>query len=401
MNVISAAGAPANSEAFYDAGMKSPVGYSDLSKNRLMGKFAHEGTHQFCHMYFRDMGKLPKWFGEGIAECFGSFERKGSKIQLCRLKPFFARSNLYDLQQAIRRGNLPSLETLVVRANDNEFDAMGRLGYSFAWSFCHFLLAFPVQEATSMVVPDGKYAWNLKQYIEKLREKGATAAQAVEAGFSKTKDGTPWDWKKIEAEWKKYILGMKVRLADFAFEELLPEYESLAWKQSTAGKYVAARSNAPEAATQKALDTIDGVFESLMRLFKIPPDKVKAKEPIRLPVLMLFDDRAAFQTAGFSPNEVSGFRGKYLYTFQRELFEIELIMSATDQFLELYVPNPEQLPPWVRWGLSQCMATGEIKDKRWAPCLQKTPMGAHLRRQLAQLLTQGKAQSVADVRPAS
>jgi hypothetical protein len=271
------------------------------------------------------MGKLPKWFGEGIAETFGSFERKGSKIPLCRLKPFIARRNLFTVQQELRRGTPPSLEDFVTRQGDGEFDTLGQLGYAYGWSFCHFLLAFPAQEATSMVVPQGKYSGNLKQFIETLREKGATARQAVQAAFSKTKEGGAWDWKKIEAGWKKYIISMRVRLVEFAFEEMPPELEGIEWERTASRRYVGCRSNLPGETTQRVLDVVDVVYDSLMHLFKIAPDKVRSNfAPCRAPARQRM---LPLPTSGVKPNNplpANGLR-------RRELWEWPPIASGSVQ----------------------------------------------------------------------
>lgn len=95
--------------------------------------------------------------------------------------------------------------------------------YAQAWSFCHFLLAYPDHEDPKAQIPNGKYWTVLSNFIRLMARKGANAGDAIKASFQLK--GKPLDIDALEQEWMDYVMKMENDGTKKAKEEAEAEKE--------------------------------------------------------------------------------------------------------------------------------------------------------------------------------
>jgi len=94
---------------------------------------AHEGTHQFQGLIFKNMWALPAWFIEGLAVYFGD----GSKITRRKVEiNVIPRDRLIGLQEAIENGSYCDLRTLLRIPQP----AFGGFFYGHGWGVIYWCL---------------------------------------------------------------------------------------------------------------------------------------------------------------------------------------------------------------------------------------------------------------------
>lgn len=185
-------GWPAKSEGCYREGVLA--GYWDASLMKPV--FAHEGVHQFLDLV--GGGPYPKWFAEGVADVFANFEVREGKHYFGTKSGPIARSRLPAIRNAVCRGKEHRLAKLF-EIDAKTFFEDGELCYAQAWSFCHFLMAYPAEEDRTRVLPEGRYRANLREFYAKLRA-GTAPAKAWALAFA----GISLD--ELELQWKLYVL---------------------------------------------------------------------------------------------------------------------------------------------------------------------------------------------------
>jgi len=94
----------------------------------------HEGNHMLTHM-INEKFRYPWWIGEGMAEYFGASEwdPEAKKMSVGHLQS--GRLAVLHDQFENPEKRLP-LHSLLTQGSN-----LGAIGYSWAWSFCHFLLS--------------------------------------------------------------------------------------------------------------------------------------------------------------------------------------------------------------------------------------------------------------------
>ncbi|HZL71020.1 MAG TPA: DUF1570 domain-containing protein [Planctomycetota bacterium] len=208
---------PKGSAAYYNR--KQLVGY--YHEVRMYNYFAHEGMHQFTDIALKDIDKAPMWFIEGMAECIGSSEVRKGRLFMCAKNGVIAQENLPDIQVMIGAKQHVKLSRFLTMSPEA---FMGRQGmYAQAWSFCHFLLAYPDHEDPKAQIPNGKYWTVLSNFIRLMARKGANAGDAIKASFQLK--GKPLDIDELEKEWMDYVMKMENDGTKKAKEEAEAEKE--------------------------------------------------------------------------------------------------------------------------------------------------------------------------------
>jgi len=195
-----AGGAPGGSAAYYNG--TRLVGY--LGDPASFCFFAHEGFHQFTDWGLKAIHKAPPWFTEGMADCIGNHVLKDGKLQVCAKDGLIARGRIRVIQAAISKKAhvpLPKLFELDQAA----FMAQAALLYPEAWSWCHFLMAYPNYGDDKAQIPHGKYWKVLQRYIVAISKSGVKPAKALEAALV-DETGKPLDVGVLEKEWQDYVL---------------------------------------------------------------------------------------------------------------------------------------------------------------------------------------------------
>lgn len=137
----------------------------------------HEGTHQFIHLGagYREPDRppatprlaLPLWLNEGLSSYFEAALSTPDLLQSGRPDP----ARLAELQGALRRSKVPSLETLLVKRYGEPFSS---LDYAVAWGLVYALM----QEAPPPWAAGGR-EW-LKDLIDNGRRGWPGASVAVQ-----------------------------------------------------------------------------------------------------------------------------------------------------------------------------------------------------------------------------
>jgi len=101
----------------------------------------HEGNHMLTHMINVRMW-YPSWLGEGMAEYYGASEwdAKAKTMELGRIQSSRLCVLWNQVEEREKKGKdnaWHGLEELI------KSQRIGAIGYSWAWSFCHFLLSSP------------------------------------------------------------------------------------------------------------------------------------------------------------------------------------------------------------------------------------------------------------------
>ena len=155
----------------------------------------HEGNHMLTHM-INEKFWYPWWVGEGMAEYFGasSWDPRTKKMKIGLLQS----GRLAVLKEQFKdEDKRLKLDALL------KTQGMGAIGYSWAWSFCHFMLSTP------------RYQKNFKKFYLALgRAKGIRRVQRGMGATTVTGDELVRVFKKylkvkdidaLQKEWYEYI----------------------------------------------------------------------------------------------------------------------------------------------------------------------------------------------------
>lgn len=195
-----AGGAPGGSAAYYNGSRL--VGY--LGDPATPCFFAHEGFHQFTDWGLKAIHKAPPWFTEGMADCIGNHVVKDGKLFVCAKDGMIARGRISTIRAAIsKKEHLPIPKLLEL--DQAAFMGKASLYYPQAWSWCHFLMAYPNYGDDKAQIPHGKYWKVLQRYIVAISKSGVKPATAQEAAFV-DEAGRPLDLGALEKEWQDYVL---------------------------------------------------------------------------------------------------------------------------------------------------------------------------------------------------
>jgi len=195
-----AGGAPGISAAYYNG--TRLVGYS--GDKAMFCYFAHEGFHQFTDWGLKAIHKAPPWFCEGMADCIGNHVIRDGKFYVCPKDGQIAQGRIRTIQAAIsKNAHLPLAK--LFELDQAGFMAQASLLYPEAWSFCHFLMAYPDYDDPKSQIPHGKYWKVLQRYILAISKSGVKPAKALEAALVDEK-GRALDLDILEKEWRDYVL---------------------------------------------------------------------------------------------------------------------------------------------------------------------------------------------------
>jgi hypothetical protein len=204
-----ASGAPSGSVAHYDLEARKLVGYADAKT--MFNYFAHEGFHQFTDAGLKSLDKSPPWFTEGMAECIGNSVVRDRKLFMGVKDGVIAIENIGIIRAAVNEGKHVSIAKLLAM-DDDAFQKQSDLLYPEAWSFCHFLLAYPEYENPKNQIPNGQYWTVLSNYITFMSKAGTAPEEARKASF--VMKGKAIDLAELEKEWKDYVLKWPVKGED-------------------------------------------------------------------------------------------------------------------------------------------------------------------------------------------
>jgi hypothetical protein len=195
-----AAGSPGGSAAYYNG--TRLVGYAgDKAMNSF---FAHEGFHQFTDWGLKAIHKAPPWFTEGMADCIGNHVVREGKLHVCVQDGLLAQGRIQPIQAAIKKNaHLPLAKLLEL--DQAGFMSKASMLYPQAWSFCHFLMAYPNYGDPKAQIPHGKYWKVLQRYIVAISKSGVKPQAALEAALV-DESGRPLDIAALEKEWREYVL---------------------------------------------------------------------------------------------------------------------------------------------------------------------------------------------------
>jgi len=145
---------------------------------------AHELTHAYQHALFGEQGRLPPWLLEGMAVCCEGI--RPTKDSARFIKPLYARLALVRVETE-RKQDMP-LRTLF------ETSDLKSRHYAYAGAFIYFLLKRPACK---------------KGLIACL--KAAKKAPVKTDDFLKAiKDGTGWDSKRLQKEFRHFVLRLHI-----------------------------------------------------------------------------------------------------------------------------------------------------------------------------------------------
>ncbi len=177
-------GAPEQVLGFYYPSSRNLFLFDHVNPTITQMVLLHEGFHQYLHLLVE---KPPLWFNEGMASYFetATLEKDGFRIGAPSLR-------LRRLATMLEKGSPPPLSEFVA-ITDEEFRDPQSLpdNYAMAWGLCHFFVHFE----------KGKYRPALNNYFQALR-RGVSSEEAC------AKLLLPLNWKKIEEEWRTYILAL-------------------------------------------------------------------------------------------------------------------------------------------------------------------------------------------------
>lgn len=166
---------------------------------------AHEGTHQFEGMIFKDLRFLPIWFIEGLAVYFGDGSKIGRrKVEINQIP----RDRLVGLQQAIEDGSYCDLRKLL-RVPQQRFSGFF---YGHAWGILYWCIygnQAPVKAWTTKENTGGKV---LEDWLYHVQEMDGMCNYEKEAQFFEgliTKH-TGLSIEEWEEEYKNWILKLPV-----------------------------------------------------------------------------------------------------------------------------------------------------------------------------------------------
>jgi hypothetical protein len=211
-------GGPPNSGGYWNSAAEELVfyDYEDVKgEGRGSGKadtrivLYHEAFHQYIYY---STGELPphSWYNEGTGDYFSGAKISGSKVTKIGVNPW----RIETIQDAIERDKYtPWAE--IVKYEQAQYYNPSKIGVNYAqgWSMIYFLRESKVVEkhdVWSQILD--KYFNKLKsayaQELEAGNGRGAAGLAAREQAIEHAFQGV--DFNEIEAEWKAFILDLKV-----------------------------------------------------------------------------------------------------------------------------------------------------------------------------------------------
>jgi hypothetical protein len=126
-----------HSRLYFGGRPSTPYGYYSSTHQALVMNIATGGgtlVHEIVHPYMRaNFAKCPAWFNEGLGSLYEQAgERDGHIIG-------YPNWRLPDLQQAIRRGKVPSFETLLKTTEHQFYQEDPGTNYAQARYLCYYL----------------------------------------------------------------------------------------------------------------------------------------------------------------------------------------------------------------------------------------------------------------------
>lgn len=179
-----------NSAGVYMPGKHLLAAYlGSFQEEQVLRTLYHEGFHQFTDAYLGDLGLMPPWISEGLAELFGDATWNKKRFEIGEVPT----EKIFALKGSRKAGNWFSLEDLV-SMNQKEWSdnlarslEMGRAQYMEAWAVVHFLV----------YAEKGKYRKALIAYIKSMaaRENPITAFRNAFGN----------NLKAFESRWEQYL----------------------------------------------------------------------------------------------------------------------------------------------------------------------------------------------------
>ena len=198
-----AGGGPASTAAYYDRERKELAGFQD-EEGGWFQALCHEGCHQFSDLAFpgyEEPGRVPMWFREGLADGFGASVVRGNKLYVFTLSGVASR-RARAIKEAVKQGLHVPLSRLLTMGRE-PFKADAKLHYAQAWSLVHFLWNAPSAQSGK-----GVYRGVVARLINGFKKGGERDEVHRDAFRHK---GKPIDLRRLEAEWLRYVKGLKVR----------------------------------------------------------------------------------------------------------------------------------------------------------------------------------------------
>jgi tetratricopeptide (TPR) repeat protein len=178
-------GGPEGAGGHYDPEIRQLFLFRYPKNEDLQLVLFHEAFHQFLHPYLQ---RAPQWFNEGFGDYFGATKYVRVPEEGMRIQPNPWR--LGKVKEAINDGTAHPLKDLLLMSRAELYDkATVGMNYAQAWSFIYFLCEYD----------DRRYFPVLGKYFNALRA-GKDQDEAYKAAFGSE------DMKKIQEEWKQYIL---------------------------------------------------------------------------------------------------------------------------------------------------------------------------------------------------
>lgn len=197
------AGGPPGTAAYYNPRTKELVGFRDSGKGvSLFQILCHEGCHQFFDLAFPgfyESADLPMWFSEGLADCFGASEIRGTELYVFTLTGL-ARQRIPLVKQAMKDRRRPSLRQLLEMSR-TQFMSSPDVNYACSWSLVHFLWNAP-----SLDSGNGTYRSVVVRLIEGLKA-GRPREEVYRDAFHHAESRL--DLEKLDREWELYVLALR------------------------------------------------------------------------------------------------------------------------------------------------------------------------------------------------
>ncbi len=174
-------GNPANVVAFFQPG-------EDVNYIAVPAAAALSGVvfHEYLHLLLREnLGSLPLWVSEGLAECYSTFEIGGKQNEFTLGRP--PERHIATLNEGIPF--VPVKKLLDVQQNSPEYNERSKQGmfYAQSWAMVHYLI----------FGPDSK---RRNQFVQLLT--ALTRGEPFEESFS---DAFQTDYGTLEDEMREYI----------------------------------------------------------------------------------------------------------------------------------------------------------------------------------------------------
>lgn len=177
-----------HTRALFDDQPSTPYGYYSSSKRALImniatggGTLVHEIVHPFIEANFAD---CPAWFNEGLGSLYEQSSSRGGQIV------GLTNWRLAGLQQAIRRGKVPSFETLMKTTTNQFYNDDPGTNYAQARYLLYYLQEHELLR---------RY---YKQFTASTRT-DPTGYKTLQAVLGRT------DIAAFQREWERYVLGLR------------------------------------------------------------------------------------------------------------------------------------------------------------------------------------------------